>query len=322
MRMEKILVLPRLAQRRVLRVIVAAMVLLQVTLLVAAVWHLSVAGWSLPLALAAMLLVGLLLQISIAANTFVIKWLMGDWPVARRGSIVRWLPVAAVEVFWMLRLFLFDQPWCRAPRWIFATDRRTPVLLVHGFVCNGAVWRPLSKHLLDAKRSHVAISLEPTYRHFERQLEVLDGAVQALCAHTGQQRVVLLGHSMGGLLARAYAERFPQRCAALISVGVPHHGTALGDLIHGLEYGPPSPRCQWLQALNQRSGERIEVPALNIWSADDNIVIPAQSAHLHATTERTLHGYGHMALIAQREACLALMAALDELDPLVESDER
>jgi hypothetical protein len=53
---------------------------------------------------------------------------------------------------------------------------------------------------------------------------------------------------------------------------------------------------------------------LNVWSADDSIVLPAVSAQLANTPERTLHGYGHMALVAAPEACALLMQALRDLE--------
>jgi pimeloyl-ACP methyl ester carboxylesterase len=255
-----------------------------------------------------------LLQLFLLGFGFVLKLVAGDWPAATRGRLPRALRTAAVEIGWMIRLYLLDHPWLAAPLHLAADDRRAPLLLVHGFLCNGAVWRSFARFLHD--RSHAAVSLEPTYRHFERQLDDLHEAVVALCGAAGRERVVLLGHSMGGLLVRAYAERHPERCAGVVCVAAPHHGTLLADYIYGVEAGPPSARCKWLNAINQRDRERIAVPALNLWTADDNIVIPARSAQLGATPERTLHGHGHLAAIAAASAGPALLAAIDHLERL------
>lgn len=269
-------------------------------------------GWSWPAAVA--LLVGgwWLLQLVLLGFGFALKLLAGDWPAAIRGPWSRALRTAAVEIGCMIRLYLLDHPWLAAPQHLAPDDGRAPLLLVHGFLCNGAVWRSLARLLHG--RSHAAVSLEPTFRDFERQLDDLHEAVVALSERTGHQRVMLVGHSMGGLLIRAYAGRHPERCAGIVCVAAPHHGTLMADFVYGVEAGPPSARCQWLDALNQRDGERIGVPALNLWTADDNIVIPARSAQLGATPERTLHGHGHLAAIVAASACPALISAIDHLE--------
>ncbi|HWS25493.1 MAG TPA: alpha/beta fold hydrolase [Xanthomonadales bacterium] len=272
------------------------------------------AGWWQAAALAAAVWVGL--QLGLMAFGFGLKWVSGDWPAATRGPGLRWLRTAAVEMGWMARIYLVEHPWRAAPVQLGAEDRRAPLLLVHGFLCNGAVWIPLARHL--AGRNLACVSLEPSYRHFERQLQDLHEAVLALCARTGRAQVTLVGHSMGALLSRAYAQRYPQRLAAVVCVAAPHHGTLLADFIYGVEAGPPSARCQWLMGVNQRDGERIGVPALNLWSADDNIVIPARSASLSGTPERTLHGHGHMAAIAAPSACAILVKAIEDLESTLE----
>lgn len=306
--------LPDNARRKVLRIGLIALWSSQWLLLLWAVLTLQARGWSLPAAAGTCLLLWLCLQWTLVILGYGLKWLLGDWPAAVRGSPLRMLRTLALEVLWMTRFYLIEQPWRAAPMQLNSADPRPPLLLVHGFLCNGAVWNPLAKRLGRQGRSFISVCLEPSYRDFEKQLADLDLAVLAWLAHTGRPQLTLIGHSMGGLLVRAYVERHPQRCAAVICVAAPHHGTFLGDWFHGLEGGPPSPRCQWLQRFNRRSGEHIAIPALNLWSADDAIVLPASSARLAATPERAEHGYGHMALVAAPQPCAALMQALQQFE--------
>lgn len=306
--------LPATARRATLGISLRTLAALQWAISIGVLLKLGGGRAALPAALLTAAALWLAVPATIALASFVGKWAQGDWTAAVRGSWRRWLPTALVEIGWMVRLYLIDQAWRRSPVSVGAGRAQTPVVLVHGFLCNGSVWHALANRLNAAGRAFVAVSLQPSYRHFQRQLEDLDAAVRAFCAHTGTERVLLLGHSMGGLLVRAYAEQHPHRCAGVICVAAPHHGTFLADLIHGVEGGPPSARCRWLQQFNTRSREHIGVPALNLWSADDSIVIPAWSARLAATPERELSGHGHMALIATTAACSTLLAALDGMD--------
>lgn len=301
--------LPAIADRPTLRYWLRGALALQILLAGGLAYWLAGRGWATLAAIAAALVASVLWCGFLAAAGFLAKWLHGDWPPATRGR--HWPRTLWVESLCMLRAFGGDMPWRTAPRFDAGEPGRPPVLLVHGFLCNGAVWHPLAAVLREAGWSHAAPSLEPSYRHFAQQLDALDAAVAALAAASGQPRVLLVGHSMGGLLVRAYARRAPQHCAGIVMVAAPHHGTALGDLIHGVEHGPPSPRCRWLQSMNVEDDERPGVAALNLWSGDDNIVVPARSSRLCNARELALHGLGHMALITTPEACGVVLATLD-----------
>lgn len=308
--------LPIRARRRVLALSLRVIWGVQLVALAAGVVLQLQAGASWLPAILTAIAIWSALQLGLLGFGFALKWVSGDWPAATRGPLSRWLRTAAVEMAWMARIYLLEHPWRAARGEFCAQDSRAPLLLVHGFLCNGAVWIPFSRQLRG--RNFASVSLEPSYRHFERQLEDLHAAVLALCERTGHSRVTLVGHSMGALLSRGYAQRHPERCAAVVCVAAPHHGTLLADYIYGVEAGPPSARCQWLAAVNQGDGERIGVPALNLWSMDDNIVIPARSAQLANTPERTLHGHGHMAAISAASACSQLSKAIEELESTLE----
>ncbi len=271
------------------------------------------AAGSLAIALGA--IVGL--QILVAAGSFVAKAALGDWPAMRRGPLRRWWPALVVEVTWMSRLYLWDQP-LRRPRWHIEREGGTPLVLVHGFCCNGAVWAPLLDAFDPGRRSVVALSLEPFYLDIEAQLARLDQAVRAVCVESGQDGVVLAGHSMGGLLSRIYAARHPGRVRGCLMVAAPHRGTLLAGWIFGAERGPPTPQARWLGVFHA-STPVPAMPALNLWTPDDNIVVPADSsAEVPGVPSRALPGLGHMAIIAAaggREACstalVELLAAAD-----------
>lgn len=310
--------LPSQARRPTLKWALRCVWLAQLAILVWVAQTLHAHGWTWFGATLGVVLFWVLLQGSLLAFPYLLKWWLGDWPSTIRGSWRQMLRTLGVEAAWMTRFYLIEHPWRRAPMQLHPGEQRLPLLLVHGFLCNGAVWNPLAADLRAAGRSFASVSLEPSYREFEQQLRDLDAAVSMWLAATGASRLILIGHSMGGLLARAYADRHPQRCAGVICVAAPHHGTYLGDWFHGLEGGPPSPRCRWLQAYNAGSQERIAVPALNLWSADDSIVLPASSAQLAATPEDALHGHGHMALIAAPAARARLLRALGDIEASLE----
>jgi pimeloyl-ACP methyl ester carboxylesterase len=104
----------------------------------------------------------------------------------------------------------------------------TPVMLLHGFAEDGATWDniagPLSAHcrliIPDlpgcGRSSDLAAS---------SSIEDLAAAVKALLDQLGIDKCIMIGHSMGGYITLAFAEKYPDRLTAL---GL-FHSTAYPD---------------------------------------------------------------------------------------------
>jgi triacylglycerol lipase len=61
-------------------------------------------------------------------------------------------------------------------------------------------------------------------------VERLAGTIEAAAKETGR-RVHLIGHSLGGILARGAAQRLPERVASLITLGSPFRGICAHPLV-------------------------------------------------------------------------------------------
>jgi pimeloyl-ACP methyl ester carboxylesterase len=85
------------------------------------------------------------------------------------------------------------------------------VLLIHGYACNSGYWLPMSKLLTQARISHYGIDLEPPGASIDAFVPQVRAAVQRLREATGSAQVIIVGHSMGGLVARAYLRDCAQR---------------------------------------------------------------------------------------------------------------
>jgi pimeloyl-ACP methyl ester carboxylesterase len=109
-------------------------------------------------------------------------------------------------------------------------------VLVHGFADLGAAWRPVAEQL--AEKAHVVAPdmrghgdsdwlRGGGYYHFMDYVADLDDVIRQ-CARA---RVVLVGHSMGGMVSGYYAGVRPERLAALClleGLGPPDQGDAEG----------------------------------------------------------------------------------------------
>ena len=108
------------------------------------------------------------------------------------------------------------------------TVRSPTLVMVHGLANGGGIFtrnlRPLSAafariHAVDWRGA--GLSGRPTYEpddHDSARDFLVDG-LEAWRAKEGVDRMVLLGHSMGGLISAHYASRYPERVDHLVLVG-------------------------------------------------------------------------------------------------------
>lgn len=151
------------------------------------------------------------------------------------------------------------------------------VLLVPGYLENGGLLRPLARSLRRRGYAALAVDLPSTLRALEENADHLAAVAREALARTGSERVALVGHSMGGLVARACAQRHPDLpVGALVSLCSPHRGTHLARLGPGASARAMRPDSPTLRALAGAA----RVPALSLVAAHDNIVSPAWSSVL------------------------------------------
>jgi pimeloyl-ACP methyl ester carboxylesterase len=100
-----------------------------------------------------------------------------------------------------------------------------PVLFVHSYAGTIAHWKAQLDHL---RRSRRAIALNLRGHGGSSEPQDLDYSIPSLAQDIGAvadalglERFVLVGHSMGGSAAAAYAAAHPERLAGLVLVGTP-----------------------------------------------------------------------------------------------------
>ncbi len=199
-------------------------------------------------------------------------------------------------------------------RWWMGGDRlppggaRPPVLLIHGYGCSRAAWWWLRRRLEAAGWSVATINLEPIYTSIENYVEPVARRIDEVLAATGGERLILVGHSMGGLVARAYLRRHgAARVARLVTLGTPHAGSELARLGLGENARQMSPGSAWIEALAR---EKPPVDSLTIFSRHDNYVMPQANLEWPGAQRRTIDGLGHLAMLFSPRVAAALVDGL------------
>ncbi|MGI4938458.1 MAG: esterase/lipase family protein [Janthinobacterium lividum] len=289
--------------------------------IIEAAWPLTRNGasWAPAAAMTLAILGGLLgvlvLRLLLSANNFFIAWRHRDTahdlahaaaaPTSLHAGA--WLHMFFNEFAASMLTSSWTMPFKTFSRRLFHDSPCPPVLLIHGYGCNSGYWHSMSQALSSARISHLALDLEPVFTDIDAYVPQLQGAVEALCRETGQRRVIIVAHSMGGLVARAWMRCHGDgRLAIAITLGTPHHGTVLANLGHGVNArqmrrqrrtaGSQGAASGWLQQLHGTEQQGLRSRIVSLRSFHDNIVVPQSAAILHGADNLMLSGIGHVAL--------------------------
>lgn len=197
----------------------------------------------------------------------------------------------------------------------------TPILLVHGLVDNRSVFTRLRRSLQRRGFGRVlTLNYSPFTSDVRTAAAQLAGLVERTCEETGYERVHVVGHSLGGLVARYYVQLLggDARVHTLVTLGSPHGGTRAAYLWPqriGRQLRPGSDLMRELAAPVESCRTRF----VAFWSDLDHLIVPNRGARVDhpdlSARNVLLHGVGHMSLpISGRVAheIAQLLAHLDE----------
>jgi pimeloyl-ACP methyl ester carboxylesterase len=193
-----------------------------------------------------------------------------------------------------------------------AAGGRPPLLLLHGYQCNRGFWLWLRGRLERAGWQVATHSLNPVFNDIDGYVEQVSRRVEEVCAATGAERLILVGHSMGGLVARAYLRREGSaRVAKLVTLGSPHRGSRLAVVGPGENGRQMVPGSEWLAGLNAPGAAPLP-QTVSIYSCQDNYVMPQDSSLLEGAKIVPLAGIGHLEMGFSPEIARWLLAELSQ----------
>jgi pimeloyl-ACP methyl ester carboxylesterase len=147
--------------------------------------------------------------------------------------------------------------------------------------------------------------------------ELLGRHIEEICERTGSRQVDVVGHSLGGLIARYYVQRLggDHRVRTLVTLGTPHSGTSVVPLANAhpivRQMRPGSPILEELA----RPAPGCRTHFVSFWSDLDHLMDPLETAcidhpDLLAQNVR-VSGVGHLALPVHPAVATGIRQALD-----------
>lgn len=234
------------------------------------------------------------------------------------GTAVRAMRLGTQEAIATLREVVL-MPWDLAPRLPAATVVPDVVVLVHGFFATAGVFRPLRSRLIRDLPGHVNPKDGASHPVQIASFTHTPGmSVRRIAESLGRLvdkipgRIHLVGHSLGGLVARYYVQELggDARVCQTISLASPFHGTTLAHpfpVLVGRELRSESPT---LVRLRGRASAFSHVPHLSLYGTGDLVVRPFRSAVFPFGDVVELPGLGHNTLLYNQGAQDAIIDRL------------
>jgi triacylglycerol lipase len=193
----------------------------------------------------------------------------------------------------------------------------TPIVLVHGIVDNRSAFAVLRRTLRRRGYGRITtVNYSPLTSDVRKAARHLSRHVERVCAQTGYEQVFIVGHSLGGLIARYYAQRLggDTRANTVVTLGSPHAGTHAARLLPLKVTRQLRPGSDLMRELAGPTNCQTRFVA--IYSDRDEIVVPHRSAKLEhpdlQVTPVRVRGVGHLTLLVDRDVVHTVADALNE----------
>lgn len=201
---------------------------------------------------------------------------------------------------------------------VLPTEGKPPVILLHGFIDNRSVFVLLRRNLAQHGRQHIeSLNYSPLTCDIRTAAQLLGRHIEEICERTGQRQVDVVGHSLGGLIARYYVQRLggDLRVHTLVTLGTPHSGTRVAPLANAHPIvRQMRPGSELIEELHEPApGCRTRF--VSFWSDLDPLMDPLEAAcvdhpDLVARNIR-VSGIGHLALPVHPAVAAGIRQALD-----------
>ena len=178
------------------------------------------------------------------------------------------------------------------------------VFFVHGVLATAGVFAPIERALRDAGVDHFASFSYHPWRSVGSLVQELKNEIRAI---PSRARIPLVGHSLGGIVARAYVHEAGghTRVAQTISLASPFFGTELARVVKGGLVGEIAPDSALLARLRAPHTQP-RVRHTSYVAADDLVIQPAMSAAFPFGEVIVVDNTGHNGLLFDRDVAAGI----------------
>jgi len=208
---------------------------------------------------------------------------------------------------------IFCHPFGWLPDRVLAkkTRNQIPVLFLHGLFHNRSCWTWMIHQMKKRGLTPLYTINLPPWNDIDTLTNRVAARVDRILDITGAEAIHLVGHSMGGIIAREFIQMQggAEKVQGCVFLGVPHRGSKLAPF--GI-----SPLARKVMPdsgfLNRLEGAPVpgNIRFLGIFSRHDNIVLPPENARWGRVSNLEMEGLGHASLLFHSRTAEAIFLHL------------
>lgn len=195
-------------------------------------------------------------------------------------------------------------------------SRKASILFVHGYIHTSSAWVAFSKFFKEAGYTDQHAF---SYRSFNIEYDDIVARLEQEVAKIRQERpekkIILIGHSLGGLAIRGFLNTSEHRdcIQTAITIGTPHQGTTMAKMAFsklGRQLQLYGPLYESITSKERKP----PCPTMAIYSPTDNMVMPMQGLRINAPgwQEYQVSPVCHVGLLYHRETMLKALECIQE----------
>lgn len=191
-----------------------------------------------------------------------------------------------------------------------------PIVLVHGYFHNRSAFLAMSRRLRRAGFQYVhTMNYNPLAHDMFALADQLRREIDLVLDATGAEQVQIVGHSMGGMVARTYVQTMAgdERVDSVVTLGTPHRGTHAARFGAGPAARQLRPGSAFLRTLEE-TARPTAVRWISYYSDLDAMIVPTSSARLVHPALGAVNvksrDTGHLSLLMNGEVLRGIVAHL------------
>jgi len=177
---------------------------------------------------------------------------------------------------------------------------QTPILLIHGYLHNSSGWFYMRRRLIKQGYRVYTINLGSPFNSIQQYAQKVDREAKRIAAETGTQKLNIVAHSMGGLVASCYATDYAAAGSVekVITLLSPMEGTTLAYLAAAIKFGECASQMKrnsdFVQQQNLKNAN-CSTQFYHLSAVGDCIIRPNSSALANNPKAKTkqIFGLGH-----------------------------
>jgi triacylglycerol esterase/lipase EstA (alpha/beta hydrolase family) len=217
----------------------------------------------------------------------------------------------------MLGVLTATFPFTLSARQPKVLKEQTPILLIHGYLHNSSGWFYIRHQLVKQGYRVYTIDLGSPFNSIQQYAQKVDQKAKRIALETGTQKLNIVAHSMGGLVASCYATDYAPSGSVekIVTLGSPMEGTKLASLAAAIRFGECARQMEhnssFVMQQNQKNANS-STQFYHLSAVGDPIIRPNSSALANNPKAKIqqIFGLGHTSFFCSPQAVKYIHSAI------------